>query len=232
MEDIWKRIMKDLNTVRFEQAEFFSPYCESVIGSILPSEDGTDLIRINAFYRYDRIFQQFLAEQGERAEDGGNVRAEQTEKLLYDYLMHLLVRLEVRNGVTQKELRIRSRMKQLEEGRYGERVQSSFRGFEPDLKYKTAFYLVQQERTGESVALFGKVLCDLLSDGVLYKHEINDRELLFYLGRKKRPADTGIIAAAEELFLPFLYTLRVFYETPFGVIENQHCMNINEIEIF
>lgn len=232
MEDIWKRIMKDLNTVRFEQAEFFSPYCESVIGSILPSEDGTDRIRINAFYRYDRIFQQLLEEQEERAEDGDKPQPERTRALLYDYLMHLLVRLEVRNGVTQKELRIRSRLKQLEDGRYGERVQSSFREFEPELKYKTAFYLVQQEQTGESVALFGKVLTDLLSDGVLYKHDINDKELLFYLGRKKRPSDAGLIAAVEELFLPFLYTLRVFYETPFGVIENQHCMNINEIEIF
>lgn len=223
MEDIWNRIMREQKTVRFRQAEEFSPYCEAAAGSIKPSGDGTDMIEINAFYRYEKIFCEFF----EAAEMDAAVR-----ELLYDYLLHLLTRLEVRNGVTRKEYLLRRNWCRLAQGEYGETVQTYFQTFDSERKYKTAFYLAQQAHMGESIALFGKALIALVSDGVLYKNKSREKELIFYLGRKRKAADAGVIAVAIELFLPFLYTLRVFYENSFGVIEQQQSMCIDQIEIF
>ena len=60
MEDIWNRVMEDPATVRFVQADSFSPYCESVVGSI--RHDGSlDVVELNGFYRYGDILHALFA---------------------------------------------------------------------------------------------------------------------------------------------------------------------------
>ncbi len=222
MEDIWKRIMEGQENLRYEQADFFSPYCESVIGSIRKQEE-TDKIQINAFYRYGDIFQQLF-----RLED----RDDSVCTMLYDYMMHLLTRLELRNGVTRNEYGLRQKWYQIEQGAYGERVQKKFHAFDRDRKYKAAFYVWKQDKLGDSVALFAKALITVLGDGVLYKNDINPKELLLYIGRKQRDLDTAVTDFATEMFLPFHYSLRIFYEASFGIIDDRNCMELEQIEIF
>lgn len=222
MEDIWKRIMDGQENLRYEQADFFSPYCESVIGSI-QSLGNIDKIQMNAFYRYGDIFQQLF-----RLEDKENPVC----IMLYDYMMHLLTRLELRNGVTLNEYGLRQKWRLLEQGAYGTQVQKSFLSFDKDRKYKAAFYVRQHEKMGDSVMLFGKALISILEDGVLYRNDINPKELLLYIGRKQQNMDNAVIDFAREMFLPFHYSLRIFYETSFGIIDDKNCMELEQIEIF
>lgn len=98
MEDIWNRIIQDQATVRYSQSDFFSPYCESVVGSIKKQPDGTDRITMNTFYRYDDIFLSLFGKK-----DIG----EDTRDWLLDCMMHLLARLELRNGADRHEYELR-----------------------------------------------------------------------------------------------------------------------------
>ena len=222
MEDIWNRVMRDSATVRFEQADFFSPYCESVVGSIRPDGD-VDVIELNGFYRYGDILHALFAIEG---------KEDSVSRFIYDYLLHLLARLEVRNGVTLSEFRLRCKWEMLETGQYGESARRCFMKADTSGKYLTAYYLSQQEQAGESVALFGKALISILGDGIIYRNDINPKELLLYLGRAQGEWDKPAIELCCELFLPFMYSVRVFYEASFGIVDNENCMELDKIEIF
>lgn len=222
MEDIWNRVMEDPATVRFVQADSFSPYCESVVGSI--RHDGSlDVVELNGFYRYGDILHALFAMEGR--EDG-------VCQLMFDCLMHLLARLEVRNGVTFSEFRLRRKWDMLAEGQYGEPVRSCFGKMDAPGKYLTAHYLSRQEQMGESVALFAKALIAILGDGIIYKNDRNPKELLLYMGREQGTRDKLAIELCCELFLPFMYSLRVFYEASFGIVDEKDCMELGSIEIF
>lgn len=222
MEDVWNRVMEDSATVRFVQADSFSPYCESVVGSIRHDGD-VDVVEWNGFYRYGDILRALYAIEGTQ---------DSVCRIIYDCLLHLLVRLEVRNGVTRSEFRLRRKWDMLAEGQYGEHVRSCFRKMDASGKYLTAYYLSRQEQTGESVALFAKALISILEDGVIYKNDRNPKELLLYMGREQDTRDKLVIELCCELFLPFMYSLRVFYDTSFGIVDDKDCMEFGKIEIF
>ena len=223
MEDIWKRIIQNQETVRYKQSDFFSPYCESVIGSIKKIPDGNEQITMNTFYRYDDIFLSLF----ERA-DISNV----TREWLLDCMMHLLTRLELRNGASAQEYALREKWQQLEKDHYGKHLGKLFRQLDNDKKYIASHYMLQQEKNGESVSLFGKALIGIVQDGVLYKSEPRPKELLLYIGKKENDENKLEIQFAKEAYMPFDYTLRIFWDQSFGIVENDRCMRINHIEIY
>lgn len=223
MEDIWNRMIQDPATVRFRQADFFSPYCESVVDSIRRLPDGNDEITMNTFYRYDDIFLS-LFEQ--------NDISEMTRDWLLDCMMHLLTRLELRNGVNRQEYQLRTKWQEIEQGAYGNNMKELFYGLSQDNRYLAAWFLVQQERNGESVTLFSRALVGMLQDGVIYKNDENPKELILYMGKAENEQDSKIMEFAREAYLPFDYQIRVFWNHSFGIVEDDRCMRIEDIEIF
>lgn len=223
MEDVWKRIIENQTTIRYKQAKFFSPYCESVAGSINKLPDGNDRITMNTFYRYDSIFLPLF----ERNDIDDDIR-----EWLLDCTMHLLARLELRSGVNKQEYAIRSKWKQISEEHYGKKLAMLFGMLNAEKKYLTSWFMVQQERNGESVALFAKALIGVLQDGVLYKSEECSKELILYMGKEENEQNLNEIEFAKEAYLPFEYRLRIFWNHPFGLVEDDRCMQIGNIEIY
>lgn len=223
MEDIWNRIIENPATVRYKQADFFSPYCESVVGSIKHLDDGNDEIIMNTFYRYDEIFLSLF----ERTDMNDKIR-----DWLLDCMMHLLTRLELRNGVNGQEYQLRTKWQEIENGVYGRKMQENFKSFSEDKRYLASWFLVQQERNGESVTLFSKALISILQDGVIYKSEENPKELILYMGKEDNTQNDKEIEFAKEAYLPFDYQVRVFWNHSFGIVENDRCMQIGNIEIY
>lgn len=223
MEDVWNRIIENQATVRYQQERFFSPYCESVAGSISKLPDGNDRITMNTFYRYDDIFLPLF----ER-----NDISEATREWLLDCMMHLIARLELRNGANRQEYITRTKWQQIEEKLYGKRLGMLFEKLTADQKYLASWFMVQQERNGESIALFAKALIGILQDGVLYKNEECPKELILYMGREENEQILDEIEFAKEAYLPFDYQLRIFWNHSFGLIEDDRCMQIGNIEIY
>ncbi len=223
MEDIWNRIIKDQATVRYSQSDFFSPYCESVIGSIKKQPDGTDRITMNTFYRYDDIF-LLLFEQ--------NDIEEYIRDWILDGMMHLLARLELRNGTDSHEYALRSVWQDVVGGRYGIRLMQLFEGLTDSKRYLATHLLIQQMRCGESTELFAHALTSITEDGVVYKSEKNPKELMLYMGKEENEQNQIEIEFAKEAYMPFDYSLRVFWNHSFGIMEDDRCMQIGSIEIY
>lgn len=223
MEDIWKRIIQNQETIRYKQSDFFSPYCESVVGSIKKIDDVNDQITMNTFYRYDDIFLSLFEQT--QIDD-------YTRDWLLDCMMHLLTRLELWSGASSHEYEIRKKWNEVENGYYGSNAQNLFAMLDRDAKYIASHYIVRQEKNGESVSLFGKVLLEIIKDGVLYKSEIRPKELLLYIGAKESDDIKAQIEFVKEVYMPFDYSLRVFWDHSFGIIDNDKCMRINNIEIY
>ena len=160
MEEIWSRIIQDQSSVRYRQSEFFSPYCESVVGSIKRQPDGTDRITMNTFYRYDDIFIPLFARDDIE---------ESTRDWLLDCMMHLLARLELRNGADRHEYELRIIQKELLEGKYGAGIRELYEKLSDDGKYMAAHMLRQQEQCGESIDLFARALTSILGP-LLWNH--------------------------------------------------------------
>lgn len=223
MEDVWKRIIKGQDTIRYRQAKYFSPYCESMVDSITKLSDGTDYITMNTFYRFDDIFLPLF-----EAENISN----ETREWLLDCMMHLLARLELRSGVDSKEYRVRVKWRNIERGDYGNKLSRLFSKLTQEQKYLASWIMVQQEDNGESVAMFAKALIGILQDGALYKDEESPKELLFYMGTEENEKILNEIEFVKEAFLPFDYQLRVFWNYSFGIIGDDRCMQLGNIEIY
>lgn len=223
MEDIWNRIIQDQTTVRYSQSDFFSPYCESVVGSIKKQPDGTDRITMNTFYRYDDIFLSLFGKK-----DIG----EDTRDWLLDCMMHLLARLELRNGADRHEYELRSVWQEIAGGRYGARLKLLFDKLTDSKRYLASHLMLRQRQCGESTELFARALTGITEDGVVYKSDKNPWELMLYMGRKSNEQTMLEIEFAMEAYMPFDYSLRVFWNHPFGIMEDDRCMQIGSIEIY
>lgn len=223
MEAVWNRIIENQATVRYQQAKFFSPYCESVAGSINKLPNGNEMITMNTFYRYDDIFLPLFEADG---------ISESTREWLLDCMMHLLTRLELRSGVNSREYATRSILQRMAERRYGENLGRLFQKLDRDKQYIAAWFMEQQERNGESIMLFAKAAIGILQNGVLYKSEEIPKELILYMGKEENETELNIIEFIKEAYMPFDYRLRVFWNHSFGVINDDRCMQIGNIEIY
>lgn len=209
--------------MRYQQAKFFSPYCESVAGSINKLPNGNEQITMNTFYRYDDIFLPLFE---------ADSISEATREWLLDCMMHLLTRLELRSGVNSREYATRSILQRMAERRYGEKLGRLFQKLERDKQYIAAWFMEQQERNGDSITLFAKAAIGILQNGVLYKSEEVPKELILYMGKEENETECNIIEFIKEAYMPFGYRLRVFWEHSFGVINDDRCMQIGNIEIY
>lgn len=223
MEDIWERIIQNQETVRYRQADLFSPYYETVMNSIKHKSDGTDLITMNTFYRYEDIFFYLFSR---------NDIEKKVRDWLLDCMMHLLTRLELRNGVSTQEYALREKWHEIELNKYGRKLGRLFSRMSDEKKYLASHFMLQQERNGESVSLFAKALIQILQDGVVYKSEVRPKELLLYMGKKENEQNLNEIEFAKEAYMPFGYTLRVFWEYSFGIVEMNSCLQNGKIEIY
>lgn len=223
MEEVWKRIIKGQDTIRYQQARYFSPYCESMVDSITKLSDGVDRITMNTLYRFDDVFLPLFET---------SMVSDDTKEWLLDCMMHLLARLELRSGVDAKEYETRNKWKKIECGEYGNKLAQLFSTLTPEKKYFASWVMAQQERNGESVNLFAKALIGILQDGALYKDEEKSKELLLYIGVEENEQVSNQIEFVQEAFLPFDYHLRVFWNHSFGIIGDDRCMQLGNIEIY
>ena len=221
MKDLWKEICENKYQTRFHQAGSYSPYSEMVADGI-QKKDGLTYIQMNSFYRYDVIMQPLFRNK--------NINEQQRE-WLFDCYMHYLTLLEYRTGTTEQEYRRRSIWNALDHGEYGEDVKRIFVNLSSEQKYIIADAMWKQKKLDASVWLFSETMSDVLQDGILYKNELQEKELYLYLNVEKQQKIVETIRLMEQLFLPIGYTLRIFWKRHFAMVGEQQTMKIDEIEL-
>lgn len=221
MLDFWQRTIDNKEKVRYQQAKVYSPYCEAAQNSI-KEERGITYLSVNGFYRYSAIMEPLFAKRGVSEEHKG---------WLYDIYMHYLTILEWRRGINGQEYEINRVREELEAGKYGESIAETYGVLPREDKYYIAHMLYQQQKTRESTIKFSDVLVAVLKNGIVYKNQNQEKQILFYINSKENIKENRIINMICELFLPLGYELRVFRETHFGVFGEEQTMRIDEIEL-
>lgn len=221
MLDFWKSTIDNKEKVRYRQVKEFSPYCEATKDCMEKNGDITCL-SLNAFYRYNTIMEPLFAKRGV---------SEEYKEWLCDIYMHYLTILEWRRGINVQEYNIYRIRNELESGKYGENIAETYKQLTREEKYYVAHMLKQQMETKESVNKFSDVLVAILRDGIVYKNQNNEKQILYYINVKENTKENKIIDMICDLFLPIGYELRVFRENHFAVLGEEQTMTIGEIEL-
>lgn len=226
---IWEYLFSD-EDVRFEQAELWNPYAELTADSEQTSKDDTTLCCYNALYRYEDIFFPLFQSEG--------IPSKQKDKVMFDIFSHYLAAVDGKSGFSFREYRKRKFGMDVEQGLYGELIQTIYGGLSKEKKYLIMHYLELQERIqAEGTITFGcmdiymKVIIGLFETGVLYKDRYRDRRYIFYVGKEKTSKKERLIQLAETLFLPLGYQVDVLWDKHFGLMGEKQTLRVDGIQI-
>ena len=222
MNKVWEFLHENQEKIRYQQTEYFSPYYEVSEEAIKQREHQTYQVSFNSFYRYEEVFEALF---------DTSIKEEQ-KGFLFDCILHYLVYQEFHMGVTKNEYAIRYYWRNMERGIYGKTVQEAFKTLSKEKKHFLARTLYQQSRVQTSVYLFARAVTGLLDNCVVYRNKIEPMIILVYLQEKNISMQQKILMALEELFLPLNYSMRIFQEKHFGVIQAEQTLEMNQIEIF
>lgn len=224
MNNMWEMYLKSKENIRFHQAEIFSPYYEQIPICFQNPLKNTVEMEVNGFYRYETIFAPLF--------ENADVMKDDITEYIFDIFMHYLMEVDLKSGMTKEEYHIRKKMQQLNSGEYGQEAKKIYLLLTKEQKYQTGRFLLTQEKVGASVELFAKALVHITGMGVVYKNKVTPEKLLFYTGKEEQSCLKQIISFIEHLFLPFNYTLRIFWQEHFGVVGKTNTMELGYIELF
>lgn len=222
MEDLWKAVRDGKDNIRFRQRTQASPYIEADRRDITKTEDGVRQIRMNGLYRFEDVIRPLLQEKDVD---------EELRAWLFDVLLHYLTCIAYREGFSVHAYRVRQYMEELEKGCYGAEICRLYRNLGMDDKYYINVGMYKQANTRESVLLFAEMLIKLVGFGTVYKNLLEKNEILYYAGKCQDKETEEKIRLVQLLFLPLGYTLRIFWETHFGVLGEEQTMELGAIEL-
>lgn len=220
MNYIWEAVINHGDDIFIKQAERFSPFYEISPGFFEKCEEHKpEEIEVNSLYRFENIFSPLFFD--------GKV-SEEWKTHFFDVCMHMLIYIDLKRGYSKKEYRIRSNIQRIEQGCYGRKNQTLFKKLDKYKKHTFATYLDNQYSMGASTTLFAKALIDLLGTGILYRNTINPKEIILYVGAAENEDYLIIIKLVEEFFLPLDFTLRVFWDTHFGLMGEEQTVKLGK----
>lgn len=222
MEDLWRAVRCGRDNIRFRQRAQASPYIEADRRDITKTEDGVWQIRMNGMYRFEDVIGPLLQEDDV---------SEELRAWLFDVLMHYLTGIAYREGFSVHAYKVRQYMEDIEKGCYGGEIRQLYRNLGMDDKYYINDGLHRQENTRESVQLFADMLVKLVGFGTVYQNLLDADEILYYAGKRQDKETEEKIRLVRLLFLPLGYTLRIFWETHFGVLGEEQTMQLGAVEL-
>lgn len=223
MEYIWETILEQNEKFFFRQAELFCPYSEVIEEYHNQESVEKQIVEYNSMLRFDKIFGKMLGLEKEEGE---------WTKSFFDACTHLLINVDSLEGLSQKELRIRKFMTDIENGICLSNIREDYIMLDKKKQYEVASLYVVQEEIGESVLYYAKSVTHILETGVVYTNRIKPREILVYLGEKMTEQMRILWNLVNYLFLPISYEVRLFENTHIGIINEEQTMQYEKLELF
>lgn len=211
-----------IEKIKFKQAEIYSPYMELSISNInsnrLPQDE---YIEINAFYRFQEIFQELF-----------NINFKENTELknvLFDILIHYLCELDLKQGLNKNEFYKKFLFEDIINNVYGEELAKNIIYFNKEEKDIFLNSFITLYKTGTSLQLFNKILSKIFKDSTVYLNKENPKDLYIYLGKYKDEVLKGKINAIIDTFLPISMKIHLFWDKHFGILGSDNTMKINDI---
>jgi hypothetical protein len=179
---------------------------------------------VNAFYRFSHVFEALLSEDMDAYTE--------LQETMFDVLMHYLAILDLRSGLCRAEYYMQFLIEDVESGLYGKRNAESLKSFCGRDKRLVAAELVRMYKTGPSMRLFARLLREIYPDSIVYLDARGVRELLVYVGEKQTDVLTDQMTLLCDLFIPADYSVKLFWEYHFGLINVLETMEIGQIMMY
>lgn len=229
MNYIWEMMLKLEDTdirkdnVFFKQAVDYSPYYEQAFLCMNQQTIEEQVVEINSLYRFNAIFNQLLSPYVEESEV--------LKMYLFDILIHYLVEIDLRHGLSKKEYYIRKLKQSIEAETYGGAVSKTFHKIKDKHQMILCEMMIAQFQGGASIALFAKVVKAIFPEAIVYKKQSKEKQVLVYLGEKVTKPLENTIGFIIDTFLPMDFKVRLFWEHHFAIIDVEETLKLGAIEI-
>ncbi|WP_110955853.1 hypothetical protein [Anaerosinus massiliensis] len=236
MNFIWDIVLQaeaqgvDKAELIFQQAQEYSPYCEQAFSCINQAGLDNKFVELNALYRFSHIFQELL--HPEFLEQEENQELAQCAASFFDVIVHLLSEVDLKHGLTKREYFIRQLRAELLDGVYGAKAAAAVAIMHRNLQFCLSNELLTQMQTGTSLRVFRRAVRTAFTGSLIYQNNYNDKELLLYLGEKETGDNEKIMQFLLDMFLPFGFSARLFWEYHFGILGVDAAMQADAIALF
>lgn len=231
MNYIWDMLIQaekigiEMGDITFVPAKVYSPYMELSFADLNCLLDEVDpKIEVNPYYRFYGIFKEMFLPD---IEEYYGLR-----RVLFDLIFHHLAEIDFYTGMNRQEFYKIFLGEEIGDGCFGEEIKRLWGEIEDSGQQAILDGALQLFQTGESLVLFGNILCGLFPGSSMYQNRLEKEEVLIYLGRKKDAIEERLITMIVHLFLPFQYTYRVYWESHFGIIGEEGTMGIGHIQLY
>ncbi len=208
----------------FFQSPVYSPYYEQAFTAMNTKEIDHTSIPINSFYRFEEIFSALLGPD--------LIGYETFKQYLFDLLIHYLIEIDLRQGLSKRAFYTHKVKRDVSEGLYGENAKFYFKFFNQHQQVILSEFILYQFEAGTSILLFSKVIRAIFPKAIVYKNNSVLGQLLVYIGEKKDEKQEALIQFMTETFLPLNFTIRLFWEHHFGILDVAETLELGDIEIF
>ena len=228
MSYIWNCLLKaeemgiDKNKIEFVNAEICSPYMEvsfeDLNTKVLPEDNK---IEVNIYYRFYEIFKELFDINYEEDKEIRNV--------LLDIILHFLGKLDLKSGISKKELYKKFILQDIKDKVFGESLANNINAFNKRELDSVLDGILTLYTTGTSLYLFRKVLTSVFKDSSIYVSKDNVKKIYIYLAEKRDSLNTNKVQVIIDTFLPINNETLIFWDKHFGIVGVDSTMIMDKI---
>lgn len=210
--------------ITFIKAKVYSPYMELAFDE-LNTVTMEDLhIEVNPYYRYDQIF-------------GNMFHPDFTDNLelrnvLFDLLIHHLADTDAYMGMNQQEFYQEFIFEDIKNNCFGRNALDKLNKFNDIEKQIILNHIIKLYKLGESIQLLKEIVPLIFKSSSIYINKKNKDEILIYLGEKKQPENEEKLKLLLDFFMPVKYSIRVYWDKHFGIIDADETMKVDAIVLY
>lgn len=211
--------------LRFCIPKVFSAYLE--VSNPFINQSSLELepyIEVNPYYRFYDIFKELYQPDYQQGED--------LRSGLVNLFIHQLAENDVLSGMTKEEYYKSLMLKDISRGKNGRLAQNIASLFNIGEQQVILSGLLRQYRTGCSIDLFREMMKALIPNNIVYHNNDRQREVLIYIGEKKRDTLEKKLRFLVCGFLDLAAYVDIYYEYHFGIIGVEETMIIGDIAIY
>ena len=182
-------------------------------------------VLINPISRFFHIFRPLLGRQ-----DLWNIK-EKTVQELSNCLLHFLAQLDRICGVSVALIEEDNLKRELLNGNFGESVKKGFSEISSERQKIVIEILQRQDKENGRILYFGDAVKAVFPRSCVYFYNL-DEVFLVYLQIKENKKDKECMQLLENLFLDVTAKIQIYWEYPFGIIEQMPTMRMNHMKLY
>lgn len=213
----------DTDAIQYKYGQPFSGYMELSFEDINETKVLTE-VEINPFYRFYRIFKYLF--------DPDTTEDKQVIDVIHDLVIHHLIDIDVLMGMNKREYHIKFTIKDMYKGYLGDFVKDRIHLFTLTEQKILANNVLDLYKANESIYLLKDTVKKIFVNSYVFSNVEEKDEIFFYLRTTETKEKEEKLNVIKYLFLPFKYSVDVYWEFFIGIVDVDELMLTDEIVIY